>query len=169
MAPTDIRHRFATDTDGPGVAHVIETIFADYPNCHFVRDEFPELEAVATHYEARGGRLWVATSGDQVIGTFAIARTADPDVFELFKVYLLRQARGGGVAGTMLAEAMALARAGGGRRLRLWTDTRFAEGHRFYERNGFVRLPGSRAVPDASDTWEFAYTREINAPATTSR
>ena len=67
----------------------------------------------------------------------------------------------------MLAEAVAFARAGGGTRLRLWTDTRFAEGHRFYERNGFVRLPGSRAVPDASDTWEFAYTRDIDdhAPA----
>ena len=169
MTPTDIRFRPASDTDGPSLARVIATVFADYPNCHFVPDEFPELDAPATHYASRGGRLWVASDGDRVIGSCAIARTADRTVYELFKVYLLPQARGGGLARAMLAEATAFAQAGGGRRLRLWTDTRFAEGHRFYERNGFVRMPGSRAVPDASDTWEFAYTREIPADATASR
>ena len=100
-----------------------------------------------------------------VVGSFALARTADADVFELFKVYLLPRARGGGTARAMLREALAHARARGGRRLRLWTDSRFAEGHRFYERNGFVRLPGSRAVPDASDTWEFAYSRTLDPAA----
>ena len=165
MTPTDIRFRPAADTDGPALARVIATIFADYPNCHFVPAEFPELDAPATHYAARGGCLWVATRGDRIVGPLALARAARPDVFELFKVYLLPEARGAGLAGGMLAEATAFARAGGARRLRLWTDTRFSEGHRFYERNGFARLPGSRAVPDASDTWEFAYSRPIGAPA----
>ncbi|MGX1306689.1 putative acetyltransferase [Amorphus suaedae] len=167
MSTTEICFRPATDSDGPAMAHVIATIFSDYPNCHFVPDEFPELDAPASHYAARDGRLWIAASGDRIVGSLAVARTPDPKVFELFKVYLLPEARGGGRAGTMLSEAVAFARAGGGTRLRLWTDTRFAEGHRFYERNGFVRLPGSRAVPDASDTWEFAYTRDIDdrAPA----
>ena len=165
MSSTDVRFRPATDTDGPSLARVIATVFVDYPNCHFVPKEFPELDAPASHYAARDGRLWIATLDSDVVGSFALARTADADVFELFKVYLLPRARGGGTARAMLREALAHARARGGRRLRLWTDTRFAEGHRFYERNGFVRLPGSRAVPDASDTWEFAYSRPLDPAA----
>lgn len=169
MPSTPIRIRPATDTDGPALARVIATVFADYPNCHFVPDEFPELGAPATHYATRGGRLWIAADDEEPVGSFALARTSDPEVFELFKVYLLPQARGDGLARVMLDEAIALARSSGGQRLRLWTDTRFAEGHRFYERNGFARLPGSRAVPDASDTWEFAYSRALEAPAMATR
>lgn len=164
MTRPDIRIRPATDADGTDLARVIAAIFADYPNCNFIPDEFPELAAPASHYADRGGRLWIAESAGETVGSFAITRTAEPGVFELFKVYLLPRSRGGGAAGAMLGEALAFASAAGGQRLRLWTDTRFAEGHRFYERNGFARVPGSRAVPDGSDTWEYAYTRALDAP-----
>jgi len=163
MTRPDICIRPATDTDGADMARVIATIFADYPNCHFIPAEFPELAAPASHYAARHGRLWIAETAGRPVGSFAVTRTTDPTVFELFKVYLLPDCRGSGTAQAMLAEAIDLATAAGGRRLRLWTDTRFFEGHRFYERNGFVRVPGSRAVPDGSDTWEHAYTRALAA------
>ncbi|WP_367196980.1 GNAT family N-acetyltransferase [Amorphus sp. 3PC139-8] len=156
--------RPAKNSDGPGLVRLISTIFADYANCHYVASEFPELAAPASHYRARGGALWVAEADGDVIGSLAIAATAEPGVFELFKVYLARPARRQGLARRLLENAISLALTGGGRRLRLWTDTRFLEGHRFYERTGFRRLPVVRAVPDASDTWEFAYVRDLARP-----
>lgn len=164
MTRPDIRIRPATDADGGDLARVIATIFTDYPNCNFIPDEFPELDAPASHYAGRGGRLWIAEAASETVGSFAVTGTPQPGVFELFKVYLLPQCRGGGTAQAMLSEAVSLAEAAGGHQLRLWTDTRFAEGHRFYERNGFVRVPGSRAVPDGSATWEYAYTRTLAPP-----
>lgn len=154
--------RPAEDADGPGLERLISTIFADYPNCIYEADEFPELAAPAQHYRARGGMLWVAEADGEVIGSLAAVPTAEPGVFELFKVYLARPARGQGLAPQLLENALAFARARGATRLRLWTDTRFVEGHRFYERTGFRRLPVVRAVPDVSDTWEFAYVRDLS-------
>ena len=67
----------------------------------------------------------------------------------------------GAVAGIGRATALTFARAEGGRCVRLWSDTRFAEGHAFYARNGFIRVPAVRFLADVSDSWEFAFRREI--------
>lgn len=153
--------RPARDGDGPGVAAVLAAVFALYPGCLFEASEFPEHAALASYYAARGGAAWVAEMDGRIAGSLAIERTADPDVFELHKVYLLPEARGAGAAGRMLAAALDLARAAGGRRVRLWSDTRFLEGHAFYDRAGFTRVPAVRFLVDVSDSREFAFHREI--------
>jgi putative acetyltransferase len=154
--------RPALDDDGPAVAALIAAVFAEYEGCPFVAAEFPELRAPATHYRRLGGDLWVAEDDGAIVGTVAL-RQAEPGVFELSKVYVARPYRGTGLAHRLyaLAEGEALAR--GGRRLRLWTDTRFASGHRFYEKLGFERLPVTRYLADATRAWEFAYHREFPA------
>jgi putative acetyltransferase len=43
----------------------------------------------------------------------------------------------------------------------LWTDIRFEDAHRLYERLGYVRAPGTRALHDASDTVEYRYSKEL--------
>lgn len=169
MSEVTCHLRPARDEDGPALARVIATIFADYPGCFYVEAEMPELAAPATHYARLGGALWVIEAGREVAGSLAVAPTRDPQVYELFKVYLSRATRGQGLAGKLLDQALAFCRDRDARRLRLWTDTRFLEGHRFYERNGFVRLPVRRALADASATWEFAYARAIDAPDAAAR
>ena len=77
--------------------------------------------------------------------------------FELGKVYLDRRLRGSGLAQALYATAVAETRARGGTSLRLWTDTRFHSGHRFYEKLGFRRLPVTRFLADSTDAWEYAY------------
>lgn len=153
--------RPAHDGDGPAVAAVLASVFATYPGCLFEPAEFPEHARLASHYAERGGAAWVAEHDGRVVGSLAIDRTADRHVFELHKVYLLPEARGGGTARQMLTAALDLARAAGGRRVRLWTDTRFLDGHAFYARNGFRQLPSMRFLADVSSSWEFAYSREI--------
>lgn len=157
--------RRASDADGPGIGRVIATVFAEHRGCLFDPCEFPELAAIAAHFEARGGAVWVVEKSGMIVGCLAVARASDPSVYELFKVYLLPEVRGRGLAGAMLALAVEHARRGGGRRLRLWTDTRFLAGHAFYRRSGFRQIPVRRRLCDMSESWEYAFDLALEFPA----
>ena len=149
--------RPAQDEDGPQLARLIAAIFADYPNCHYTEDEFPELARPASHYAALGGQMWVAEQDGQIVGSLAVAETLEPGVFELFKVYVAKEARGQGLAWSMFNLATDLVDSREGTSIKLWSDTRFVEGHQFYEKIGFRKIPVIRRVVDISDTWEFCY------------
>ncbi|BBE72300.1 GNAT family N-acetyltransferase [Oharaeibacter diazotrophicus] len=153
--------RPARDADGPAVAALIAGVFAEYEGCPFVAAEFPELVAPATHYAGRGGGLWVLADDEgSVVGSFALSAVGGGR-YELHKVYLAAAFRGAGWARRLYDTALATARAGGARRLRLWTDTRFHDGHRFYERHGFRRVPVVRYLADATEAWEYAYVLDL--------
>jgi len=157
--------RQATDADGAPLARLIATVFAEYENCPFVPEEFPELAAPATHYATRGGRLWVVSGDDaSVLGSIAVARHHRPDTAELFKVYLSPALRGTGLSGRLLETALDHA-AGpmGARRVELWSDSRFARGHAFYAKHGFARMAGLRALHDVAETLEFGFSRSISS------
>lgn len=81
----------------------------------------------------------------------------------MFKVYVDGAARGSGLAQRLYAQGEALARGLGASSIVLWTDTRFARGHRFYEKLGFVRQPVTRYLADASASWEFCYRKALEA------
>ncbi len=159
-APSDLIRR-ARDGDGPGIARLIAGVFAEYPGCYYVEAEFPELAHPATHYAARAGALWVVEEDGALVGSFAVAATTDPAVFEIAKVYLAAPVRGRGLAKALLGLALEHARAQNARAVRLWTDTRFVDAHRFYEVNGFTRVPGVRFLGDQSSSWEFPYARAL--------
>ena len=93
--------RSARDDDGPALATLIAAIFADYENSYFEPAEFPELANPASHYAAQGGQIWVAEQDGEIVGSLAIAETLEPGIFELFKVYVAKKARGQGLAWSM--------------------------------------------------------------------
>lgn len=161
--PDHLTFRPAQDADGIGLSALIARIFADYENCPFVPEEFPELAAPATHYtDKKGGRLWVVDDRNQtgpsaIVGSMAIVPAPAAGVAELFKVYVAHGLRGTGVAQILLKEALDWAKTAGFTTAELWTDTRFLSGHRFYEKHGFVRLPGIRALHDVASTFEYGY------------
>ena len=161
--PSPLSLRPARNDDGPGMARLIARVFTDYEGCPFVPEEFPELEAPAHFYGAtKRGHLWVIDdprpqSDFPLAGSVAIVPTYAPQIYELFKVYLAHEWRGKGVSQTMLKTALDYAQDKGATSVRLWTDTRFVEAHRFYEKAGFIRLAGIRALHDASNTFEFGY------------
>jgi putative acetyltransferase len=167
-APLDasLSIRPAVDSDGPRLADLIRTVFAEYENCPYVSDEFPELAAPASSYAARGGVLWVAerkaAGGEaQLVGSLAIAPAVDPGDFELLKVYAAASERGRGLAARLLAHAVAYAAERGGRRLVLWSDSRFTRGHAFYRKHGFKPTPGIRALHDVGVTLELGFARDL--------
>ena len=153
--------RLGTDADGVGCAALIRDVFAEYPGCLFVASELPELEALASHFERGGGCLWVAEQGGAVVGCLGIDAAPLTDGMELHKLYVARTARGHGLAGRLYALAEGFARMRGAPFIELWTDTRFLDAHRFYERHGFTRLPGRRALDDASDSYEHHYRKRL--------
>jgi putative acetyltransferase len=156
--------RPAVDNDGNAIAALVAGVFAEYEGCPFDIAEFPELAAPASHYRAKGGALHVLAADEDpghVLGSFAYSRVDGSGVFELHKVYLAAALRGAGWAGRLYDHAVAEARSRGARRLRLWTDTRFSSGHRFYEKRGFRRLPVTRFLADSTNAWEYAYVTEL--------
>jgi len=155
--------RQATDADGAPLARLIAAVFAEYENCPFVPEEFPELAAPATHYAARGGQLWVVPGDDaSILGSIAVARHHRTGTAELFKVYLSPDLRGTGLSGRLLETALDHA-AGpmAARRVELWSDTRFTRGHAFYAKHGFARMAGLRALHDVAETLEFGFGRDL--------
>ena len=155
------RLREGRDEDGPGLALLISGVFAEYPDIVFLDKEFPELAAPATHFRDRGGKLWVLDESGTIVGSIAVAPSGETGVNELFKFYLVRDKRGSGLAGVLLGQALQFAERRGSRAMLLWSDTRFLSGHRFYEKNGFVRAPGERALHDASNSREYLFRRDL--------
>lgn len=160
-APPQIRP--VENRDGPDLARLIARIFSDYPNSPFVEAEFPELTAPRDHYVAKKrGAMWVVEVDGVVVGSLAVCPTDRADTQEIYKVYLAHALRGSGLAQALLARAVAVARAAGATRIRLWTDTRFQAGHRFYEKAGFARKPVVRFLPDSTNAWEYCYVATLD-------
>lgn len=152
--------RPARDDDEDGLIAVIGGCFAEYPGCVLdVDGEIPELRAIDSHVRRRDGRFWVAELAGRVVGCVGAVPTADG--MELVKLYVDRTARGRGIGGRLVAlveDEAALRRSGF---IELWTDTRFSDAHRLYERLGYRRLPETRALHDLSSSVEYHYMKRL--------
>jgi putative acetyltransferase len=157
--------RDAVDEDGPRLAALIAGVFAEYPGVLFLPEEFPELLAPATAFARRDGRLLVGEAEGRILASFGVAMTHEPGTAEFLKVYLDPSLRGRGLAGRLMAAALDHARMAGATRISLWSDALFRDGHRFYERRGFRRGPGIRALHDASRTLEVNFVLDPIPPA----
>ena len=157
--------REARDGDADGLIALIGACWSEYPGCVLdVDGEVPELRAIASHYAARGGRFWVAEAEGRVVGSVGLLPSG-PDGAELCKLYVLRAARRRGLGARLAGLVEAEARRRGAAFLELWTDTRFADAHRLYERLGFGRLPETRVLHDLSNSVEYRYRKPLTGPA----
>jgi putative acetyltransferase len=161
--PASFTLRPVTDADGGGVARLIDACFAEYEGCLYEPSEFPELAAPATHYTARGAELWVSGDKGRILASVAITPVSSQRACEITKVYLAAHLRGTGAGEALMIHAAARAAAFGLSDLVLWSDTRFARAHRFYERLGFSKVPVIRYLSDVSASWEYRYERRGGA------
>lgn len=153
--------RAVDDRDGEAVAALIAACFAEYPGCLFSWEEFPELRAPARWARERGTRMWVVDGAGGAIDGCICATPDGRGAVELHKFYLAAQLRGSGLAQKLTAKVFGHARETGATALFLWTDTRFARAHRFYEKLGFIRQPETRLLGDISETTELYYTLQL--------
>lgn len=149
--------RAAWDEDSAGIIALIGAVFAEYPGCVLDVDaEEPELRRPAAAFD----RFWVL-EGDagEVAGCVACALRRP--VAELKKLYLARGVRGRGWGRRLVELVEDEARAHGARRLEMWSDTRFTTAHAVYERLGYARSPGTRALHDLSGTIEYHFEKTL--------
>jgi putative acetyltransferase len=154
--------RPATNVDGAKLAMLIAACFGEYEGCLYEPAEFPELVRPADHYAALGARLWCVDGPDgALIGSISARPWPDRGTVEIGKMYVAQSERGNGLAQRLMAKATGFAQDSGAQAVMLWTDSRFTRAHAFYEKQGFVRQPGERALGDVSDTWELLYRRQL--------
>lgn len=146
----------------PDVIELIHRVFDEYGFVWDPEDEFWDLltEEHAFPYRAPIGGMWVMRDDEgTVVGSIAANRIDGPTV-ELHRLYLDAHLRGRGLGRRLLETAVDWAREHGAWRIELWSDTRFADAHRLYERLGYVKSD-ARTLDDVNHTVEFKYDIEL--------
>ena len=158
------------DDDAADLLALIGGIFAEYPGCVLDRDGIDaDLQAWASHLDAAGGRGWLvhdATGG--LVGCVGVTPCEPPPVLpagtgcvELKRCYVHRDARRRGLGRALVARVEDWARAHDAEAVVLWSDTRFADAHRLYDRRGYVDTGRRRDLHDPSDTTEAEFVRHV--------
>jgi putative acetyltransferase len=154
--------RAARDDDAEALIALIAAVFDEYPGCILdVDDEAPELRAIATASARRGGGFWVAEEGARVVGSVGLSPVPETDGIELLKLYVAREARRKGLGERLVRLVEQEARRRGAPFVELWTDTRFRDAHRLYERLGFRGGEETRELHDLSASVEYYYRLEL--------
>ncbi|CAN5325119.1 GNAT family N-acetyltransferase [soil metagenome] len=106
----------------------------------------PDLLDIPTFYQADGG-FWVAVEDGLVIGSIGLKRFGDAAA--LRKMFVRHDFRGSahGVGQGLLDRLLAFAKAEGLDAIWLGTTEKFLAAHRFYEKNGFTRVPPEALPP----------------------
>jgi putative acetyltransferase len=161
VAP-DIRIRDARDDDADDLIALIAGCFADYPGCVLeVPGEAPELRMIATAYSKLGGRFWVAEQDARVVGCVGFVPLPAQSGAELRKLYVHRRARRRGLGARLSMLVEDEARSRGARYVELWSDTRFLDAHRLYQRLGYVRGTATRDLHDMSGSVEYHFRKDF--------
>lgn len=159
----DVIVREAVDADADAVIELIDNVYSEFQGCVLLVDEeHPELKAPQSAFERLGGTLWVAECQGRVCGTVALTPTDAPRMARLSRLFIAAAARGRGLGETLceLVERTAGERYQADMMM-LYTDSRFLDAHRLYERLGYTRQPGLVQCTDASNSIEYVYTKKL--------
>lgn len=160
------RVRAARNADGAELIALISAVWMEYPGSVVDVDaELGELRTIATAYARAEGRFWVAVTDDGVVGCVGVAEAAARPGLgrgqELHRLYVAARARRRGIAAALCAAVDAAASEAGAAFIDLWTDTRFKDAHRLYERLGYRREPEVRHLNDLSNSIEYHYCKRL--------
>lgn len=154
--------RPARDADAWDLIGVVAGCWSEYPGCVLdVHGEVPELLAIATHYANLGGRFWVAEQNGRLVASIGICPSPLPGRVLLTKLYVARSARRQGLAALLVERVEASAAEMGASEIELWSDTRFHDAHRLYERLGYQRADATRELHDLSASVEYQFVKSL--------
>lgn len=161
MTDESVRIALGGRAEAPAVIELIHRVFDEYGFIWAPEEEFWDLLGAEFPYLEPRGALWVARdAAGRIVGSIAAERI-DAATVEFHRLYLDAHLRGAGHGRRLMLEALAWARRAGCRDAVLWSDTRFDDAHRLYERLGF-RRSGERALDDVNATVEFRYERRVD-------
>ena len=152
--------RLAGSADVPGVVELIGRVYLGYGFVYVPEVEVPDLFRFDQHYAAPHGAFFVVREDNVVVGSVGVERLNDGSA-ELHRLYLDAGLRGRGTGRALVETVLEWCRTQKIRRLILWSDTRFDQAHRLYERMGFQRT-GERVLPDdLNQTREYGFERPV--------
>lgn len=116
--------------------------YAGFVNPALLTEAGCRERALQLEQDFRSSRLeeYVWEEGGRVLGMLSCGDTADndrPGAFELWRLYVAREARGRGIGGAMLAFGEALARKKGRREVVIWVFRENAAALAFYQSHGY--------------------------------
>jgi GNAT superfamily N-acetyltransferase len=90
-------------------------------------------------------------------------RPLGPETLELERLYVHHRWRRQGVAAGLADMVEHLAADRGATEIELWSDSRFTDAHRFYQRRGYSRVGPDRELGDLSRTREHHFVKALRA------
>ena len=105
----------------------------------------PDLLDIETHYHATGGGFWAAFADNELVGTIAMISIGH-HACAIRKMFVKKEYRGKetGIAQQLLDTLIDFCTSHQINTIYLGTVDMLKAAHRFYEKNGFVRLPGEQ-------------------------
>lgn len=177
--------RLASDADSAAAVAVIREVYDEYGFTWDEGDYHADLYAIDDYYTANNGCFWIAygASGEP-IGTAALERFAPVpgDKLQIGEVegqlriggsdsalqrlYVRPKARKSGLGSALMRLVVSTAQDSGCELLEIWSDKRFSEAHRLYQKFG-AEVVGDRIChdPDQSPEWGLALDLKRNSPA----
>jgi len=168
----DFAIRLATQADAPGAVRVVRAVFDEYGFTWEEEDYHADLYDLQGHYLDPGHAFWVAEADGEVVGTVALqmhdliegepgqvaehenAKRAAGTDCSLERLYVLPNARKGGLGYALTQTVVEEAKSRKKRAMELWSDKRFVDAHRLYGKFG-AEVIGDRIChdPDQSPEW----------------
>ena len=150
-------------SDSRDVIGLIGACWSEYPGCVMdVHGECPDLLAPASAYREAGGVFWVAVDPCGTVVATVGWRPLGAGAVELERLYVnhrwRRQGRGRRRWPTWSRRRPAER---GATQVELWSDTRFSDAHRFYQRRGYTQAGPDRELGDLSQTREHHFVKVL--------
>ena len=157
------------DADSAALIELIGQTWAEYPGVVLDVDaEEPWMRAPATAFASWDGAFWVLPRPgsrrlDACVGVRpAPTGAAEPSrAAELKSLYVAAPARRRGYGARLVRHVEQWARERGMQRVELWSDTRFADAHRLYQRLGYIRTGRRRELHDLSQSSESEFVATL--------
>jgi putative acetyltransferase len=159
--------RDASDGDADGLISLIGSCWSEYPGCVLDVDrEMGHLRRIASTYDERGGRAYVAEEDGGIVGSvgWSPSPATPPGGLELQMLYVRAAARRRGLGRRLVSVVEEEAARRSAPFVELWSDTRFTTAHRLYEQLGYVRTGASRDLQDLSRSIELHFRKDLAAP-----
>ncbi len=131
------------------MSNLILSIQRDEFGVEITAEQQPDLADIPGFYQHSRGNFWVAIADGRVVGTVSLLDIGNQQG-ALRKMFVHPDWRGreAGTAKQLLDTLLAWTRSRDVREIFLGTTERFLAAHRFYEKNGFSRIPAA-ALPAA--------------------